>query len=213
MGCGVEAIGPSRTRVLLIRHAETSAPDRFHGAESDVGLGDRGRRQAVHLAGYLSDLGPSAVICSAMRRARDTARPIAEACGVPIRVVEALHERRMPSLSDKAKDAAWGDYLQAMDRWMAGDLDAAPEGDESYAEMRARVVPAYREAVGAFAGRTVVVIAHGLIIRVLLTALLEDHGPAEFARLGIDNCAINDLIWDAGRWQAIALNARPPDLP
>jgi len=26
-------------RILLIRHAETQTPDRFHGAESDVGLG------------------------------------------------------------------------------------------------------------------------------------------------------------------------------
>ena len=45
------------TRVLLLRHAETATPDRFHGAESDVGLGARGLRQAAlvaqHLAGRL----------------------------------------------------------------------------------------------------------------------------------------------------------------
>ena len=39
------------TRILLLRHAETSAPDLFHGAESDIGLGERpapgrGRRRA-----------------------------------------------------------------------------------------------------------------------------------------------------------------------
>src|ERR1022692_471944 len=34
------------TRVLLARHAETAAPDRFHGAESDIGLSALGARQA-----------------------------------------------------------------------------------------------------------------------------------------------------------------------
>ena len=27
------------TRILLLRHAEIAAPDLFHGAESDIGLG------------------------------------------------------------------------------------------------------------------------------------------------------------------------------
>src|SRR5437016_3429128 len=39
------------TRVLLLRHAETADPTIFHGAESDVGLSERGRRQADELAG------------------------------------------------------------------------------------------------------------------------------------------------------------------
>ncbi|MBV8382979.1 MAG: histidine phosphatase family protein, partial [Planctomycetaceae bacterium] len=61
------------TRVLLLRHAETSAPDRFHGAESDVGLGERGRRQAEAVAEILAAEGPDALYSSAMRRALETA--------------------------------------------------------------------------------------------------------------------------------------------
>ncbi len=38
------------TRMLLARHAETAAPDRFHGAESDIGLSEFGVRQARRLA-------------------------------------------------------------------------------------------------------------------------------------------------------------------
>ena len=38
------------TRVLLLRHAETATPHLFHGAESDVGLSERGRRQADAVA-------------------------------------------------------------------------------------------------------------------------------------------------------------------
>ena len=41
------------TRILLARHAETAAPDRFHGAESDIGLSAAGARQAEMLGGFL----------------------------------------------------------------------------------------------------------------------------------------------------------------
>ena len=39
----------SGTRLLLARHAETAAPDRFHGAESDIGLSAWGFEQAERL--------------------------------------------------------------------------------------------------------------------------------------------------------------------
>ena len=45
------------TRVLLARHAETSAPDRFHGAESDIGLSELGAGQAQRLAAFFSRTG------------------------------------------------------------------------------------------------------------------------------------------------------------
>ncbi len=55
------------TRILLLRHAETSAPDLFHGAESDIGLGERGHLQAETVAQTLAALGPDALYCSISR--------------------------------------------------------------------------------------------------------------------------------------------------
>src|SRR5436309_841155 len=83
------------TRVYLLRHAETANPAVFHGAESDVGLSERGHRQAEAIARYFAALGPDVVVSSAMRRARDTAQPIAAACGLPLIVEPELHERRV----------------------------------------------------------------------------------------------------------------------
>src|SRR5262245_8177719 len=80
---GREEIMP--TRVLLLRHAESANPLIFHGAESDVGLGERGRRQAEAIAAVLAAEGPDVVVSSAMRRARETAAPIVLACDVPLR--------------------------------------------------------------------------------------------------------------------------------
>src|SRR5947209_11555224 len=85
---------PVPDRVLLRRHAETANPLIFHGAESDVGLSERGRAQAEAVAPVLAAFGPGAVVSSAMRRALDTAGPIARACGLAVRVEPDLHERR-----------------------------------------------------------------------------------------------------------------------
>ena len=71
------------TRLLLLRHAETAAPDLFHGSESDVDLGPRGLDQARRVAGRLAEIGPDAIYSSDMRRAIATARVIAEAANLP----------------------------------------------------------------------------------------------------------------------------------
>ena len=194
------------TRVLLIRHAETSSSSLFHGAESDIGLGLKGWAQAAHLAGHLSLIRPDALICSGMRRARETSKPISEACGLPLCVINALHERGMPSLSGQSKEGeALANYLATVARWECGDLDAAPEGDESYAAIRDRALPAFRGALEGREGQTVVFILHGLLIRVVLTSLVEGLSPADFSRIGIDNCAINDLCFEDNRWRAVTL--------
>jgi probable phosphoglycerate mutase len=87
------------TRVLLLRHAETAAPDLFHGAESDIGLGERGARQVEAIVPLLAAARPALVVSSAMRRAVDTARPIATACSTALQIEPDLHERRRGPLS------------------------------------------------------------------------------------------------------------------
>src|SRR6059058_5481382 len=87
------------TRVLLLRHAESADPTVFHGAESDVGLSERGKRQAELIAPALAAYRPVTVISSGMRRALATAEPIARACAVTIRIEPALHERRVGKLA------------------------------------------------------------------------------------------------------------------
>ena len=194
------------TRLLLLRHAETAAPDRFHGAESDVGLGERGKTQAETVAALLASRHPAAIYCSMMRRARETAEPIARASGLDLLPIESLHERRMGSLSGVLREEGWAAYETAKQRWEAGDLDYTHEGGESYAEIRARVVPAVEAIAARDPGKTVVVVAHGVVIRVLLTSLLADLGPAHFSELGIDFVAINELVWDGRLWRAAMLN-------
>jgi broad specificity phosphatase PhoE len=193
------------TRVLLLRHAETAEPDRFHGAESDVGLGPRGFEQAELVARALAALRPEAIYCSAMRRAAETADAIGRQCGLEPRHIESLHERRMGPLSGRPRADALDAYEEAKRRWTSGALDYTHPGGESYADIRRRAVPAFEALAVRHTGETIVVVAHGVVIRVLVTSLVEGYGPEHFAAIAIPNAVANDLRHDGARWRAESL--------
>jgi 2,3-bisphosphoglycerate-dependent phosphoglycerate mutase len=195
------------TRLLLLRHAETSAPDLFHGAESDVGLGKRGFRQAEAVAARLARENPDALYSSGMRRALQTAGAISRACGLEVQVDTGLHERKMGPLSGVERAGGIAAYDEAKRRWKAGETSYTHVGGESYDQIQARVVPIVERIVAESEGKTVVVVAHGVVIRVVLTTWL-DGVTADFDRFAIDNVAINDLRWDGRGWSAKALNER-----
>jgi 2,3-bisphosphoglycerate-dependent phosphoglycerate mutase len=204
------------TRLLLARHAETAAPDRFHGAESDIGLSTRGAQQAELLAESLKSSGAAALYSSAMRRAVDTALPIALACGLVRVSIAALHERRIGPLSGLSREDGWSVYSESKTRWIAGDLDHTHEGGESYNDIRRRVVPIVQELAAVHAGETIIVVAHGVVIRVALTSLLAGAHPSEFDRFAIDFASVNDIRFDGQVWTAHALNqvvAPSPERP
>jgi len=195
------------TRLLLARHAETAAPDRFHGAESDVGLSAWGNRQAELLAQSLKETRPSAIYSSAMRRAVDTAALIGEASGLTPSAITALHERRLGPMSGSTREEGWSIYAASKARWIAGDIEHTHLGGESYADVRRRVVPVFQNLAARHGGETIVVVAHGVVIRVLLTSLLPGFDSSGFDRFAIDFASVNDLWFDGTTWTARRLNA------
>lgn len=201
------------TRLLLLRHAETAAPDLFHGAESDIGLGPRGVAQARRVAARIATERPDAVYSSGMLRAAETARAIAEACGLVPRVWPDLHERRMGPLSGVPRAEGWSAYEAAKAHWIAGRLDHTHEGGESFAAMRDRASAALRALLDREAGRTVVLVAHGVVNRVLLASMAEGHTHADFDRISIDFVAVHDLRWDGSALRLAATWPGDPNTP
>jgi broad specificity phosphatase PhoE len=199
------------TTIWLARHAETTVPTVFHGAESDIGLSDLGRRQAAAAAGWFAQLSPTAIASSAMTRARDTAAPIAAACGVDHHIEADLHERRVGALSGTAFSSEGGPWPQTIDRWMAGDTAFTTPGAESFDDLRTRLVPAFERVVTQFAGGRVVVVAHGVVCKVLLLSLLPGYGPADWLRIGrVANLSVSELVHSGSGWDARRLLEVPP---
>ncbi len=198
------------TRVFVLRHGESADPSVFHGAESDVGLSARGRKQAEAVAPFLAAQRPAALVSSAMRRARDTAAPIAAACGLPVLVEPQLHERRVGALTGTPFGAADGVWPDTLRRWMTGDTAFAPPDAESFEDIRARVLPVWDRLVHTYDNRCLVVVAHGVVCKVLFLSVLPGLSPADWPKLGpIRNAALTELERADGPWQARRLNWLP----
>ena len=198
------------TRFLLLRHAETTQPHVFNGYESDVSLSPLGERQARAVAPVLAAARPDLIISSPMIRARQTARPIAEACGVPLLIEADLYERKVGPLCGKTNAEAGGLWTETLRRWKEGNLAYAPADAESFLDVQRRSVPALERLAADHAGRTLVVVAHGHVCRVLLLSLLEGLSMASWDDLGpIPNMAVTELLHSGQSWQALRLNEVP----
>jgi broad specificity phosphatase PhoE len=117
------------TRVVLVRHARPAAA---FDAELDPGLDDTGSRQAHALADELGVRAPLVVVASPLRRARETAAPLAERWGAVPSVVPAFGEIPSPTAEPSARGvwirtvlgAQWGELEPELVRWRAELLDA-----------------------------------------------------------------------------------------
>jgi broad specificity phosphatase PhoE len=194
--------------VFLLRHAETTVPTVFHGFESDVDLSAKGVRQAEAIAAVLAAEEPELVVSSMMRRARRTAEIIARVCGIPHDMERDLHERKVGILSGQpfADNGIWAETSR---RWSAGETAYAHEGAESLDELRQRLVPAWERVVNRHEGRRLVVVAHGIVCRVLLMNLIAGRSWSSIG--AIRNVAIHELRSDQSRWSLARFGWLPAD--
>ena len=137
--------------LIVVRHGRTeaNASGRLLG-RTDPGLDDLGRRQAAALAPVLA--GASRVVCSPLRRTRETAAAI----GLPIDVDERWIELDYGVLDGVPMADVPSDVWA---RWTA-DTGFAPEGGESIAALGARVRAACDDLADEAATRDIVVVTH-----------------------------------------------------
>ena len=152
--------------LLMVRHGETALNVARVLQPADTPLSETGQRQAALLAARVAALRPAGIVSSPLPRALQTAEAIAAATGLPIARMDALQERNFGDLRGRSYDGLGFDALR---------MDEAPPGGESAAEFRARVTAALAElaAQQARLDGPLVVVTHGLVLRVWLDGVLQ----------------------------------------
>ena len=188
------------TRLLLLRHGQTAlSVQRRYSGHGDPELTELGLRQAAGAAarlGRVEDI--AAVLCSPLRRTRQTAEAVAAATGVPLLVRPGLIETDFGEWDGLTFAEARDRDPELHDRWL-GAQDVAPPGGESFAQVRERVAAEQREILAAHPAQTVVVVSHVTPIKLLLQQAL-DAGPSLLYRLHLDpaSLCISDFYPDGG---------------
>ncbi|MGD1994098.1 MAG: histidine phosphatase family protein [Anaerolineae bacterium] len=195
------------TQILLIRHGQTAlnAENRIRG-QADVPLDTTGRWQARVTGNYVADRWPlAAVYSSPLLRSCQTAEAIASAQGLAAQPLDGL------------LDMSFGEWegltiTEVKDRWPA--LARAwyeephtvefPSG-ESLSVVRERSTAALDAVAVRHEGETIALVAHAVVNRVLLCAVLGidiEH----FWWLGQGTCAINLIKWDGEQYRLMMMN-------
>jgi 2,3-bisphosphoglycerate-dependent phosphoglycerate mutase len=188
--------------ILLARHGETDdnvPPQRFMGSR-DTPLNERGRKQAGGLAAAVSGAGLTAIWCSQLLRARETADVVGASVGVVPRVDarfaeshRGLWEGRLTTEIAREDPDGWA-------AWRRAGADFRFPGGESLAEHQERVLAAL-EAVRE-GDLPALVVAHGGTLRVIAAAR-HPRGLDAFHELAVPNAALMRLD-DLGRWTTAA---------
>lgn len=156
--------GREPTTLYLVRHGESeaNAAGRFAG-QNDSPLTARGREQAESVARFLRNVRFDRVISSDLSRARDTAAAIARLQGRDVEVVPDLREIDVGDAEGKAFEE------------MRSRPDYTPDGflqwpgGESLEAAATRARRAIDRIVAESPGKTVCIVGHGGIARILVS--------------------------------------------
>jgi alpha-ribazole phosphatase len=157
------------TRIFLCRHGETSerGRGRCHG-RLDLGLSPFGRHQAVQLAETLAAEQLDAVYTSPLRRARETAEPIAVRHGLRPVQVDGLSEIDLGRFEGLTYEEAERRFPDVYRLWMEEPLRVRFPDGEDYEELKRRASEALGEIVARHPDEAVAIVSHAGPIRAVL---------------------------------------------
>ena len=187
--------------LLLVRHGATAhtAERRFSGCTGqNPELSAIGREQARRLAAELrrryaepSGARVAAVVCSPVRRARETAEAVAEALGLPLEVDDDLREIDFGDWEGRTVEDVQARYPGELAAWRA-DATLRTPGGESVADVARRVRTAIRRLSERHHGATALAVSHLYPVR--LSVLDTLGAPLEAVhRMEHDPTAVSEL--------------------
>lgn len=199
---------PTFTRLIAIRHGETdwNAQSRLQG-QLDIELNERGRAQAQALARALQTEPIDALYSSDLRRALDTAQPLAQAVGLRVCARATLRERTFGSFEGMTYAEIDERHPADAARWRRRDPDFAIGGGESLAGFHTRCVSAVMAIAEAHAAQTVAIVAHGGVLDALYRAAMRIGMQAQ-RTWELGNAGINRLLWSPQGLAVVGWNDR-----
>ena len=179
------------TRIYLVRHGQTAwnKEEIFRG-RTDVPLDQTGVREATLAADYFRGMEVQAIYSSPLSRAWQTAQKIGEVVSLGIVPLEGITDMSFGKWQGQSlRDVEKNDGERYRLWKESPHLLRIPEG-ESLEEVRVRAMAALEEVIRSHAGKTVVLVSHRVINKVLICGILGLDN-SHFWQIGQETTAIN----------------------
>ncbi|MEY4475327.1 MAG: hypothetical protein RL248_1094 [Pseudomonadota bacterium] len=189
-------------QVYLVRHGETvwNAARCIQG-QSDSSLTDIGIRQTKQVAQRVRGQGITHIITSDLGRTQQTAKIIADACGLTMTIDSRLRELNMGVLETRPIDSLTSEEEQWRKQMVNGTEGARIPGGESMTELGERMHAALSSCLDLPAGSKPLLVSHGMALGCLLSTLLGLPAHAE-RRLRLRNCSLSRVDYQESPWLA-----------
>lgn len=167
------------TLLDLLRHGEAAGGRRLRGGRCDDPLSEHGRAQLERATA--DNPGWDLVVASPQARCRAFAESLADSLACASHIDERLREYDFGDWDGRSFDELWQEHPESLAAFL-GDPDAVtPPGGESAADFRARVRAARDELLERHAGRRILLLGHGGVLRQLVADALQLDGSAHAA--------------------------------
>lgn len=156
-----------KTKVILIRHTNTG----FHGVyflgKADVPVTEEGVEHAKKIGQMLKGTEIDKICSSCLKRSMMTAEEIAKLHGL-----EVEHKPEFNEIDFGVMDGLTGDevekrYPGLIEKRNKDKEHFKPPEGESYTEARERAIPAFRKLFDSHPGKTIVVVMHGVLMKLI----------------------------------------------
>jgi alpha-ribazole phosphatase len=161
------------TRVYLMRHGEVAnGSERRYNGHIDVDITENGVSQMHRLAGLLAGKALSAVYSSDLIRSMKGAQIIADKAGISPTSLEVLRERSVGAWEGLTAEEIKERFPEEYRLWRADLLNYRPPGGECLLDVTNRILPAYKRIVGSHPDRSIALLLHGGVNRIILADAL-----------------------------------------
>ena len=195
----------STVQLVLLRHAQSQLHGRFCG-HSNPALSAEGHREISDIIQRLSAMTPSMIWCSDLRRAQETASPIAEHFRVPCRASAGLREMNFGLWEGLTWEEVEMQFPEDSRGWSKSFPHHRPPGGESFREFQSRVITELERLARDAESGCVFLVTHAGFIRAAVVWVLGVPDD-RISRIGQDYGAATILQKMGSHWSVTAMNA------
>lgn len=192
--------------VILVRHGETdwNREEVFRG-RIDISLNQTGLSQAHALRESLNDRVIDEIYASPLGRALETARILAQGRGREVKVEDGFIDIDFGSWQGLSHRQVRDEHNELYETWSAMPQAVKFPGGESLEDVYRRSMEALAGIIKSNPGKTLAVVSHRVVNKVLLCAILGLE-RSRFWCLRQDTCAINIFEYREGDYFLSLLN-------
>jgi isoleucyl-tRNA synthetase len=196
-------LSPANNEYYILRHGEADSNIfnivSSYPEKTEINLTEKGRTRMAEAAKELKKQGIDMIISSPMKRTRDSADIISKALDKEYKIDERLVEYDFGSFNGKTVEE-----FEAEIGGHAGKFRKAPEGGETLADVRKRMLGLIKELEEKHKGKKVLLVSHGDPAWVLESAMrgadnkqtIEDRknfiGTGEWRKIKFNKAPVND---------------------